>query len=173
MAALAALVALYHAGCTITQTCEPCRQFDATEWCAGAGAGQCTSSKPTCAPGASNASCLLRFEATSQMQSLVVPVSSIKPEVDGLAVVDIHLSGSGPLDITPSTGSTQFAWAFNGMPATCTEYATNDDTQVYLRCPVPPDLAVMQFVCKQSSTSFSLSVTFTEPNCGSPMNPCR
>jgi hypothetical protein len=107
------------------------------------------------------------------MQSLTLPVSAFKSKVEGLTVVDVHLSGSGPLDITPSTGSTQFAWAFDAMPVECTFYATNDAAQVYLRCPAPPDLAVIQFVCKRTSTPFSLSVTFAEPACNSPMNPCK
>jgi hypothetical protein len=107
------------------------------------------------------------------VQSLIVPVSAFKSKVEGLAVVDIHLSGAGRLDITPSSGTTQFAWAFDGMPATCTSYLSDDVTQVYLRCPVPPGLSVIEFVCKDTPTAFTLSVTFTEAACRSPLDPCK
>jgi hypothetical protein len=107
------------------------------------------------------------------MQSLIVPVSAFKSQVEGLTVIDVQMSGSGRLDITPSTGTTQFGMAFDGAPVTCTLYATNDDTKVYLRCPAPPSLAVIEFVSKQTSTDFSLSLTFTESACSSPVNPCR
>jgi len=106
------------------------------------------------------------------MQSLTMPISAIRSSVDGLTVVDVHMAGTGPLDITPTTGTTQFALLFDAMPVTCTLYA-DDPNQVFLRCPAPPDLAVIEFVCKQTTTPFSLSVTFTEPACSSPLNPCK
>jgi hypothetical protein len=175
LATVGVVVGFSHLGCTITPTCDACRRFDATEWCTGAGAGQCTSSGPSCAPdaGAPSPSCFpQRFEATSQRQSLTLPVGAFKSDVAGLTVVDVHLNGTGPLDITPSTGTTQFGMAFDGMPVTCTLY-TSDATQVYLRCPAPSDLAVIEVVIKQTSTAFTLSVTFSEPACGTPLNPCK